>query len=425
VKLAPFAQPPPGPFRPAFWRSPLRGPWLTSFLGTLLLPLIAVVAVTGLISDGVYQPQLPLNTPFERFGAIDILIHLPASSPAWLYALTQGLHVTVGLVTIPLLLAKLWSVIPRLFVWPPARGLMHLVERASLLLLVGGALFEFATGVLNIQVFYPWHFNFVRAHYYGAWIFIAALTAHVLVKMPTLVRAYREQGFLRPLHDDLPHTRPEPPDPNGLVPTAPAAPTISRRGLLAIVSGASATLLLVNVGESVGGPLRRFALLAPRGRVFGTGPNDFQINKTAQGAHVVSAAADPNWTLTVRGPRVVNLDRAALMRLPQHSSELPIACVEGWSTTQRWTGVRLADLAELVGAAPDAPVHVSSIQPRGAFREATFAAAQVRDPRSLLALCVNGVDLSLDHGFPARVILPAVPGVHCTKWVGSITFLKA
>ncbi len=33
-------EPPPGPFRPEFWRSPLRGPWLTSFLGTLLGPLI-------------------------------------------------------------------------------------------------------------------------------------------------------------------------------------------------------------------------------------------------------------------------------------------------------------------------------------------------------------------------------------------------
>src|SRR5437660_11068271 len=143
---------PPGPFRPEFWRSPLRGPWLTSFLGTLLLPLIVIVAVTGLISDGVYNPQLGLNSPFDRYGAFNVAIHLPASSPAWLYAVNQGLHISVGLVAIPLLLAKLWSVIPRLFAWPPARGPLHLIERASLLLLVGGVLFEFATGVLNIQV---------------------------------------------------------------------------------------------------------------------------------------------------------------------------------------------------------------------------------------------------------------------------------
>jgi DMSO/TMAO reductase YedYZ molybdopterin-dependent catalytic subunit len=44
------------------------------------------------------------------------------------------------------------------------------------------------------------------------------------------------------------------------------------------------------------------------------------------------------------------------------------------------------------------------------------------DPDSLLALRVNGADLSLDHGYPARVIVPAAPGVHNTKWVTSLTF---
>jgi DMSO/TMAO reductase YedYZ molybdopterin-dependent catalytic subunit len=87
--------------------------------------------------------------------------------------------------------------------------------------------------------------------------------------------------------------------------------------------------------------------------------------------------------------------------------------------------VRLADLAELVGAGADQGMHAASFQRGGAFRQSTFTAAQVRDPRSLLALRVNGADLSLDHGYPARVILPAVPGVHCTKWVGSLTFLRA
>jgi DMSO/TMAO reductase YedYZ molybdopterin-dependent catalytic subunit len=424
-RLRRLAEPPPGPFRRDFWRSPLRGPWLTSFLGTLLLPLIVIVAVTGLISDGAYQPGLGLNSPFDRYGALDVLIHLPASSPAWIYAVTQGLHITVGLVAIPLLLAKLWSVIPRLFAWPPARGLGHLVERASLLLLVGGALFEFATGVLNIQVFYPWHFNFVREHYYGAWVFVAALTAHVLVKLPTIVHSYRALGFLRPLRDDLLHTRPEPAHLGSLVPVAPAAPTLSRRGLLGLVGGASAALLLVNLGESVGGPLRRLALLAPRGRDFGTGPNDFQVNKTALAAGVIAAARDPQWKLTVRGARKMRLDREALLRLPQHSYDLPIACVEGWSTTQRWTGVRLVDLADLVAATREASMHAASFQRGGAFRQATFTAAQVRDSRSLLALRVNGADLSLDHGYPARIIVPAVPGVHCTKWIGSLTFSNA
>jgi DMSO/TMAO reductase YedYZ molybdopterin-dependent catalytic subunit len=38
----------------------------------------------------------------------------------------------------------------------------------------------------------------------------------------------------------------------------------------------------------------------------------------------------------------------------------------------------------------------------------------------MLALKVGGADLSLDHGYPARIVVPALPGVHCTKWVGKL-----
>jgi DMSO/TMAO reductase YedYZ molybdopterin-dependent catalytic subunit len=40
-------------------------------------------------------------------------------------------------------------------------------------------------------------------------------------------------------------------------------------------------------------------------------------------------------------------------------------------------------------------------------------------------LRVNAADLSLDHGFPARIIAPALPGVHCTKWVAQMSFHPA
>lgn len=419
------AVPPPGPFRAGFWRSPLRGAWLTSVLGSALLVLLAVVAVTGFISHAQYQPQLGHNAIVPAGGDVGPLISLPANSPAWLYALTQGLHATVGLVAIPVLLAKLWSVIPRLFAWPPVSSPAQAVERGSILLLVGAALFEFATGVLNIQLFYPWHFGFVRAHYYGAWVLVAAVVLHVAVKLPTVGRAYRTYGLLRPLKADLGHTRPHDAAGDDLAPSRPAAPTISRRGLLGLVGGASLALLVANLGEAVGGPLRRFALLAPRGRVFGTGPNDFQVNKTAAAVGVTERAQDPAWRLGVYGRDARRLSRAELMALPQHTHELTIACVEGWSTTQRWTGVRLSDLARLVGVSGPATLEVESIQPQGPFRRATYGTGHVADPRALLALCVNGVDLSLDHGFPARIVIPALPGVHCTKWVGTMRFTPA
>ena len=101
------------------------------------------------------------------------------TGPSWLYALTQGLHTNVGLVVIPFLLAKLWSVIPRLFEVPPFKTPAQLVERLSIALLVSSAVFELATGVCNALYWYPFKFNFVVAHYYGAIVFVASLALHV------------------------------------------------------------------------------------------------------------------------------------------------------------------------------------------------------------------------------------------------------
>jgi DMSO/TMAO reductase YedYZ molybdopterin-dependent catalytic subunit len=104
---------------------------------------------------------------------------------------------------------------------------------------------------------------------------------------------------------------------------------------------------------------------------------------------------------------------------------LTIGCVEGWSTTQEWTGVRLSELAALVGAEAPASAFVRSLQPAGVLSKASLSGDTLADPDALLALEVNGADLSLDHGFPARIIAPAVPGVHNTKWVASIDFAEA
>ena len=42
-----------------------------------------------------------------------------------------------------------------------------------------------------------------------------------------------------------------------------------------------------------------------------------------------------------------------------------------------------------------------------------------------IAYAMNGEPIPMRHGYPARVVVPALPGVHCTKWVRSITFREA
>ena len=187
---------PPGPFRPEFWRSPLRGPWLTTLLGSLLLGGVTVVALTGFLSHAAYEPGVGSNAIVDPGRDLPLGIGWPAA-PAWLYGLTQGLHVNVGLAAVPLLLAKLWSVIPRLYVWPPIASPAQAIERASIALLVASAVFEFATGIINAQNYYAFHFSFVVAHYYGAVVFVAALAVHIVVKLPVMVRAYRDRRRAR------------------------------------------------------------------------------------------------------------------------------------------------------------------------------------------------------------------------------------
>lgn len=399
---------PPGPFRGEFWRSPLRGPWLTAVLSMVLLVGFSLVTVTGLLSYAAYNPGLGDGftdlTPDK--GILGFYLFAWPTRPVWLYWLNQGIHVVGGLVLVPVLLAKLWSVMPRLFAWPPAASVGKALERGSLLLLVGATMFEIVTGVANIQYFYVFPGSFYRLHLYGAWVFIAALVVHVGIKFPRLVVGLRG----RDRQSDL-------------ISPNPAPATISRRGALALVGTSAATMFVVTVGQTIGGPARHLAVLAPRGQVLGTGPNDFQVNKTAAYYGITEEMTEPDWRLELRGGRTERLSRAELLAMPQHTADLPIACVEGWSTgIQRWSGVRLADLARLVGAYDASSVLVESLQSRGAFGSAALRANQFRDPLALLALRVNGADISLDHGFPARVIVPAAPGVHNTKWVLTMTF---
>jgi DMSO/TMAO reductase YedYZ molybdopterin-dependent catalytic subunit len=413
---------PPGLPSARTWRSPLRGPWLTSVFGLVLLLCLPLVILTGLLDFIAYGPQFgqafPTGVGWLRLPPFDW-----PTRPAWLFQLTQGMHVGLGLVLIPVVLAKLWSVVPKLFDWPPARSLAQLVERLSLVLLVGGILFEIVTGVLNIQYDYVFGFDFYTAHYYGAWIFTAAFAVHVGIKLPRLVSALRSRSLRAELRTSRADTRPEPPDPDGLVATDPGPATVSRRGALALVGGGTLLMTVLTIGQSLGGFTRHAALLLPRGRWYGSGPADFQVNRTASAAGITAAATGAGWRLSLTGAaRPVTLDRARLAAMPQHTVTLPIACVEGWSTTQTWTGVPLRDLAALAGVPDPHSAHVRSLERAGQFSQATLQRNQVLHPDALLALRVNGVDLPVDHGYPARVIVPALPGVHCTKWVRVIEF---
>ena len=153
-----------GPLREGTFTSPLHDVANAAWLGTVLGVAFAICMVTGYYSHLLQHQPTWLVVP---------------SQPADLYRWSQGLHVITGLVSVPLLLAKLWVVYPRFFAWPPARDLGHAVQRASLFLLVGGAVFQLSTGVANVAKWYPFGFSFTATHYAVGWVTIGALLLHI------------------------------------------------------------------------------------------------------------------------------------------------------------------------------------------------------------------------------------------------------
>jgi DMSO/TMAO reductase YedYZ molybdopterin-dependent catalytic subunit len=373
-----------GPFREGAFRSQLHSDRSAAILGIALGVSFAVCFLTGILSHLIQYPPRWFLWP---------------SRPAGLYRVTQGFHVATGIASVPLLLAKLWTVYPRLWRWPPLESLAHGLERLSLVPLVGGSLFLLVSGITSIARWHPYSFGFPVAHYWVAWITMGALLVHVGAKWSATRLA---------LSSERPAAAPVP------------AGGLTRRSFLATAFSATGLLTVLTVGQTVR-PLRALSLLAPRDPE--AGPQGFPVNRSAKLAGVIPRARDPGYRLVVEGnvDRPLSLSLQELRRLPQHEETLPIACVDGWSASPTWRGVRIRDLLDMAGAAEDAEVLVESLQvPGKAFRTSTLNRLHARDPATLLALEVNGETLHIDHGFPLRLIGPNRPGVMQTKWVSRV-----
>nr|WP_297621914.1 molybdopterin-dependent oxidoreductase [Nocardia sp.] len=199
-----------------------------------------------------------------------------------------------------------------------------------------------------------------------------------------------------------------------------AQPGVSRRAVLSAAGIAAAVAGLAVAGQTI--PfLRWVAVLAPRS---GEGPQGLPVNRTAAAAGVGERAQDSAYRLMVDVGGVRRaFSRADLAALPQSESTLPIACVEGWSASAHWSGVRLRDLLASVGEYRSGDVRFESLESGGLYRTTELPQPHAMDASTLIALRVNGADLDLDHGYPCRLIAPNRPGVLQTKWLSTIEVL--
>ena len=420
---------------------PSRNPRMAVVIGRLLAIAFLLCFGTGIYSHFLQDPLPWMSFP---------------TRPVGLYQLSQGIHITAGILCFPLLFAKLYIVFPELFQTPPVRSLPHFLERASIALFVASSIVQIVIGLLNTYQWYAlFPFPFRQTHYALSFVIIGSLAIHIAVKLDIIAKYWRKSPVASvdstvsttPLSEPVEtpadltvasapgtltssHSRNAVIRAEGItgklfawIDKTPAADArTSRRGFLTIVTVASAAVVGLTAGQS----FKLFDGVNVFGaRKQGVGPGGLPVNRTAAAAKIEEVAMDPDWVLTVsNGSESKTFNRTQLLALQQYTVDLPISCVEGWSQMATWKGVRLGDLVDAVGARGGTAVKATSLEQNSSYAIMHMGPEYVRDDLTLVALELNGAPLDLDHGFPARMIAPGRPGVLQTKWLSSLEVLS-
>ncbi len=391
--------------RPQWWphfNSTVRSTALTARLGRALAIAISISLLTGLLSLYQYEPWSWLPAP---------------ASPAWGYRVTQGIHVATGTATIPLVLVKLWSVYPNAFRWPPFRSVKRVLELLSLVILVGSILLQLTTGFLNVLNWYPFPWDFVSVHHYLAYVVVGSVLLHIGVKLPDIGYGLQTKLPEGDVLTEVPWW--DNPESHSIAgdQSPPVTPGISRRGVLTAAAIGIGIVVVTSIGQALT-PLERIGLLAVRQP--SKGPQGVPVNRTAEEAKVSASMIGADWALEVKGPKPYKLTLAEIEQQAVHEERIPVAALEGWSIDATWRGLRLLDVVEQAGGNADSHVAVVSFG-AGSFRRSQIFGPQLS--QALLATHLNGQRLSLDQGYPLRLMAPNRPELLNTKWVAQIEVL--
>jgi DMSO/TMAO reductase YedYZ molybdopterin-dependent catalytic subunit len=133
--------------------------------------------------------------------------------------------------------------------------------------------------------------------------------------------------------------------------------------------------------------------------------------------------APAGWTLEVSGmvARPARLTLDDLMRMPRTHTRVRHHCVEGWSAVAGWHGVRLRDLAELVGADRAATCVEFRSFDKGYW--SSWDRESALHPQTILAYGRNGERLSPAYGAPLRLYSAVKLGYKMVKYLTAVRFL--
>lgn len=156
------------------------------------------------------------------------------------------------------------------------------------------------------------------------------------------------------------------------------------------------------------------------GKLAGNALPSYFVSKTVP---VWDEAQRGPWSLEIGGMvnKPLKLTLQNLLDMPRSHQRVNHYCVEGWTAIEQWTGVRLRDLAKLVGV-HDGVNYVDFESFDDGYHE-SWDLESAMHHQTVVAYGLDGRMLGPAHGAPARVYSPTKLGYKNTKYLTRIMFL--
>jgi DMSO/TMAO reductase YedYZ molybdopterin-dependent catalytic subunit len=143
----------------------------------------------------------------------------------------------------------------------------------------------------------------------------------------------------------------------------------------------------------------------------------------SHGPPVWDEAMRGTWALEVSGAvkTPLRLTLEDLAKLPRVTQRIDHFCVEGWTASTQFTGVRVSTLARLAGIRPDA--HYVDFMSFDKDYHESWDMDSAMHRQTLIAYGMDGRMLSPGHGAPARLHSPVKLGYKNTKYLTKVVFM--
>jgi DMSO/TMAO reductase YedYZ molybdopterin-dependent catalytic subunit len=125
------------------------------------------------------------------------------------------------------------------------------------------------------------------------------------------------------------------------------------------------------------------------------------------------------------GSKTIEMTVDDIEALPRTEASTDFKCVEGWTEVFQYAGVRFSDFMKLegVGRHEDGSLYpyVGMETPDGRYY-VSLDMASMMAPDTILVWEMNGGELSVENGYPVRLMIPSKYGIKSLKRIGRIFF---